>query len=89
MKRTLTIAVVLLCLFQACHKQNDTIPAPIGHANIGEDSNLIIEQMRLEKELFSQIYYANLQLAKQGRIVVKQADQEKVHLIRASDPVNQ
>jgi hypothetical protein len=89
MKRILTISTVILCLFQACHKQQDFTPVPIGFAQVGEDSNLIIEQIRLEKELFSQIYYANLQLAKQGRIVVKQTDPEKIHAVRASDPVNQ
>lgn len=86
MKRILTILALFLCIFQACHKQ-DFVPAPLG-ASVApcEDSNLIREKNRLEQELFSQIYYANLQLAKCSVVYYKP---QKMRLIRASDPVSQ
>lgn len=85
MKRIFTLFILLVCCFTACHKQDFT-PAPLEKPTVSESDKLEREADSLEKELFSQIYYANLQLAKIGRVTyIKPA----IVPIRASDPVNQ
>ena len=85
MKRILTILALVLCCLMACHKQDFT-PAPLEKPTVAACDNLEREADSLEKELFSQIYYANLQLAKIGRVAyIKPA----IVPIRASDPVHE
>lgn len=71
MKRLITISIAVLLCFQACDKRTQII-APTQIEPYEVDSSLICEVDSLTGELFSQIYYSNIALAKQGAIHYKQ-----------------
>ncbi len=88
MKRVFTISIaLLLCCFFSCDKRTgEKVFAPLETGLASEDSFLINKADSLERVVLSEIYYANMILAKKARVVIARP---MPNPIRASDAVNE